>query len=587
MESQAGSPSPLPIELMVEILENLNYRDLLNCRLVSRSFRDTIDHTDSTQYKISLASAGMSDNPLNATSKHRKHELLRQHHVKWSSRSKETVLDESEIPGKKTYPVRKTGSKLELVGGVLAQNANGNTIEFVRLPSISRGIQEEIWTVQLPCSHLVFTMDPGQDLLVIVEPRNLAHTIYGSGEVDIYVTIYLVAFPLRTTDLYFLSMSTGEPYPDSHSPILAVPAYHFGRFKVDINGPYIGFFAEQPRPHLPRVYVWNWVTGEAQCCIESADNRKISSYVFLDDTRILLALQQNEINSPSSRPLPPRNAPRLEIVGFRRNAMVDRWILLLPPLKAGVEFVRLLLSCEPGPLNIPPPSDKPPFHLFDVAESGQSGERVVMFIMSPFQNPPAITTSFLSTKLLNIPLAFPAADDGVSWVEWQQWGPSTVHMDIMPNRSGLWQSITYGTKTISLRSYNNDVDAKIVVRDFARGAARREELCPAETHETHETLGLTSDVSNFIRTRVFDEDVKTFLPYTEFEISGRVTPRDQVMLSEDSVVFIEISHPDLSPKVFTRFDTKILEVLLSTVFPQVEVRTTTVHYTLGTTYPVD
>ncbi|KAI0086888.1 hypothetical protein BDY19DRAFT_1058433 [Irpex rosettiformis] len=513
MESQAGSTSPLPTELMLKVLENLNYRNLLNCRLVSRSFRDTIDHTDSFQYKISLASAGMSDNPLNATSKHRKHELLRQHHAKWSSRSKETVLD-SEIPGKKTYPVKKTGNRLELVGGVLAQNANGNAIEFVRLPSISRGIQEEIWTVRLPCFHNVFTMDPGQDLLVIVEPRDLAHTI---------------------TNLYFLSMSTGEPHPDSHSPILAVPAYRFGRFKVDINGPYIGFFAEQPIPHLSRVYVWNWVTGEAQCCIESADNRRISSYVFLDDTRILLALQQNEINSPSSRPLPPRSAPRLEIVGFRRNAMVDRWILLFPPLKSGVEFIQLLLSCEPGPLNIPPPSDKPPFHLFDVAESGKSGERVVMFIMSPFQSSTVITTLFLSTKLLNIPLAFPVADDGVSWVEWQQWGPSTVHMDIMPKRSGLWKSITYGTKTISLRSCDNDVDTKIVVRDFARGVTRREESCPAETHET---LGLTSNVSNFIRT-IFDEDVKTFLPYTEFEISGRVTLRHKVMLSEDSIVFIE------------------------------------------------
>ncbi|KAI0086895.1 hypothetical protein BDY19DRAFT_314759 [Irpex rosettiformis] len=462
----------------------------------------------------------MSDNPLNVTSKHRKHELLQQHHAKWSTfpTSKGTVLGSGSL-GKKTYPVRVNGHELELVGGVLAQNTNEDTIQFVRLPSISRGIQEEIWTVQLPCPHLVFTMDPGQDLLVMLQPGDPGQTL-----------------PFRTTNLHFLSMSTGEPHPDSHSSILAIPVYHLGRFKADINGPYIGFFAEHLVPYNPRVHVWNWVTGEEQCRISSSDYRRIFSYVFLDDTRILLSLQQDQGHPPGPRPPPPRYSPRLEIVNFRRNATAGRWVLLLPPLKAGVEFTRLLLSCEPGPLNIPPLNDKPPFHLFDVADSnGESGERVVMLIMTPFQRFNAIAFSFLSTKLLNIPLAFPAMDNGVSLVEWQQWGPSTVHMDIMPNRSGLWQSITYGTKTISLRSYNNDVDTKIVVRDFAQGAARKEELCLAETHET---LGLTSTVSNFIRT-IFDEDVKTFLPYTEFEISGRVTPRDQVMLSEDSIVVIE------------------------------------------------
>ncbi|KAI0086648.1 hypothetical protein BDY19DRAFT_959609 [Irpex rosettiformis] len=524
MESQVIC-STLPAELMVEVLENLNYRDLLKCRLVSRWLRDIIDRFDSFQYKISLASAGVSDNPLNTMLKGQKRELLLQHRAKWLSRQ---AVPKSANTDKRAYPAQE-GPAWELVGGVLAQSRDRNTIEFVRLPSILRGIQEETWTVDLPCPHADFTMDPAQDLLVMIEQWDHGQT---------------------RTHLHLLTMSTGKPHPRARSSILFIE-YSSDvrpRYEIRINGAYIGLLVEV-WSESANVHVWDWGSGETQCYIGSEEHRRIASFIFLDNARILLALESDR-GPPIS--IPPRKGPRLEIVGFKHNA-ARRWVLLFPRLKAGEDLDQLILTCEPGPLYIPPLDEKPPFHVFDVAKKGRSGERVVMFNMSATQSSAIVTVSLLSTKLLNIPLAFAQAKDGISWVEWQQWGPSTVHLDTMSIWEGLWPCVTYGTKAVLLRP-NGARNADIVVQDFSQAGTRWEEL--RQVQEARESLGISENkpalkvfnghtedsvlsLSQRMIRALFEEDVETLLPYTQLEIPGRVSQRDQVMLSEDSIVVVK------------------------------------------------
>ena len=183
MASETQHSNVLPVELMAEVLEHLNYRDLVGCRLVCRTFchprtkplirllqvsrwmRDLIDHTDSFQYKLSLNIAGMSDNPHDTTLKGRKRELLLRYNAQWLSRE----IADTQSANKTTYRAYE-GPAWELVGGVLAQSKNSNSIEFIQLPSMLRGVQEKIWTAQLVVPHADFTMDPAQDLLVTIAP---------------------------------------------------------------------------------------------------------------------------------------------------------------------------------------------------------------------------------------------------------------------------------------------------------------------------------------------------------------------------------------------------------------------------------
>lgn len=74
-----------------------------------------------------------------------------------------------------------TGQVWELYGGVLAlSTADRRTLSFRQLPSHHRGIEEKTWTVDVSNLNLRdFTIDPSQDLLVIVgRPRRVYVSTY-------------------------------------------------------------------------------------------------------------------------------------------------------------------------------------------------------------------------------------------------------------------------------------------------------------------------------------------------------------------------------------------------------------------------
>lgn len=62
------------------------------------------------------------------------------------------------------------GTLYELSGGVLAQSDHfgGHGLVFRRLPSHYRSIQEHVWSLDLDLILRDFTLDPAQDLLVLI-----------------------------------------------------------------------------------------------------------------------------------------------------------------------------------------------------------------------------------------------------------------------------------------------------------------------------------------------------------------------------------------------------------------------------------
>lgn len=129
---------------------------------VCKKFRDLIVGTASLQYIIELAVSGQRDGPyISGMSSVTKLERLRKHQEAWK---KPSWSREIEIP-------MLDGDTWELCGGVLGQTTGEGGFHFYRLPSDLRGIREARWTLEPRFEFRVcdFTMDPGQDLLVLVE----------------------------------------------------------------------------------------------------------------------------------------------------------------------------------------------------------------------------------------------------------------------------------------------------------------------------------------------------------------------------------------------------------------------------------
>lgn len=103
----------------------------------------------------------MEDNPYSTLSKGDKLPLLEQYRHAWDNLSTATYK-------KQTIRIYD-GPAWEFTGGVLAQSLGTKTIEFRQLSSSLRQIPENMWTIELPFHLVDFSMDPGQDFLVLVQ----------------------------------------------------------------------------------------------------------------------------------------------------------------------------------------------------------------------------------------------------------------------------------------------------------------------------------------------------------------------------------------------------------------------------------
>lgn len=128
-----------------------------------KNFKEIIDGTAALQYTIELAVSGQRDNcrydPVDSSKE--KLDRLKKHQEAWKELKWSRDL---KIP-------MSSGGLWEIYGGVLAQNTEQGEIQFYQLPSDLRGIEEKRWTLPGDFGFVVrdFSMDPGQDLLVLVQ----------------------------------------------------------------------------------------------------------------------------------------------------------------------------------------------------------------------------------------------------------------------------------------------------------------------------------------------------------------------------------------------------------------------------------
>lgn len=112
------------------------------------------------QYTIELAVSGMRNGPPGVMGHADRLARLRNNQAAWHALQWTSLKDVSMLHG----------SLYELCGGVLAQSTHtgGGGLVFRRLPSHYRSIQEQVWSLELDFMLRDFTLDPAQDLLVLV-----------------------------------------------------------------------------------------------------------------------------------------------------------------------------------------------------------------------------------------------------------------------------------------------------------------------------------------------------------------------------------------------------------------------------------
>jgi hypothetical protein len=138
---------------------------------VNSFFKSLIDESTTFQYRIALLASGMVDGPPGNLATSERLELLRRYEAAW------TNVEWSEhytIP----YP---QGGACEFYGNVWGHSqgrsrghsGGSDAIDFVRFPSRLRGISLRQWTLRFDFEVQDFSMDPSQDLLVMIECSGL------------------------------------------------------------------------------------------------------------------------------------------------------------------------------------------------------------------------------------------------------------------------------------------------------------------------------------------------------------------------------------------------------------------------------
>jgi hypothetical protein len=125
-------------------------------------FRSLIDDTAQIQYAIELEVAGAVDGPPGGLTVIDRLNRLRGYQSAWDTMAW----------AQDSFVKKIRGHVWELYGGVLAQCSSSNAFVFRQLPSASRDIEAKQWTVRRVWGEVKvrdFTIDPSQDLLVIVD----------------------------------------------------------------------------------------------------------------------------------------------------------------------------------------------------------------------------------------------------------------------------------------------------------------------------------------------------------------------------------------------------------------------------------
>ncbi|KAI0294179.1 hypothetical protein BC826DRAFT_1104771 [Russula brevipes] len=258
----------LPTEIILQIFESLDPRDLLACLQVCHQLNDILSQSVTLTYKIKLFALGMCDNLQDdADIAHRSSmltaydEALRE--LKWTRYESIDLQDMSD-------PCTSDGL---LVFRVMEDLTPPNETRLVvfQLPSALRGVRARRWYLDFDFSFHGIIIDAASDLLVMfcADPRHDQQFGY---------------------HFHLISLSTGDKHPLSQTDgVIRLSLDHetqwsfWGDFAFSsrIQGDYLMFLTNSGQSLL----LWNWHSGTL---VDTPLPLPCNPYGFLDDRRLVL-----------------------------------------------------------------------------------------------------------------------------------------------------------------------------------------------------------------------------------------------------------------------------------------------------------
>ncbi|KAH8982861.1 hypothetical protein EDB86DRAFT_2834202 [Lactarius hatsudake] len=274
----------LPVEIILAILEDCEYQEILACKLTCRRMYDTISGSISLRYLLELAANGMRDDHRSSLGKIQRLNLLAEHETAWRTLSwlDNTSIDTLDGWGE---PVSVSGNIIAFRNAYAKPDASSEELLLLRAPSKLRNVQTKRWVVQLPHDTQDVCISSAQDLLV-----------YRCG----------------TKSFHFCSLSSGEKHPlVQHSGTFE--ATNSWRYRIGSMRVYGDSFAIASEQGL-YISTWNWKSGEQES--DFMASLQHSTFDFLDEHHILFPSSiDDSLYVYDARAMPPMNSRRRKSKG--------------------------------------------------------------------------------------------------------------------------------------------------------------------------------------------------------------------------------------------------------------------------------
>ncbi|OJA16126.1 hypothetical protein AZE42_00062 [Rhizopogon vesiculosus] len=512
----------LPLELILEIYSALDWKTLLVCRQVCSLFRSIMESSGRARYDIELAVSGMMDGPPSSLTASDRLALLKERNAAWEALEWKASNDLS----------MQQGHLWELYGGVFAQSSPSNLLHFRQLPSEYRNIKEKSWHVALDVHVRDFTMDPAQDLLVLVEQPTL---FPNANEIERQIRIHL------------RSLTTGDNHRLAPKPATLVHDFDVRgarpTYTLQVCGNLLGVYFMSHGPPTPELTVWNWTTGEV---ILTRFSPEVMTFAFLS-SRFLLVGSIVDIETDNT-------GPRLYVLDMTQSS--SEKILLTadyfcsfawPQFDAWTNPVGFSIRSDPSPAWQPNPEARVPFSIAHRHRLFIITSCVITSEGHESSHDLFVPADTLLSHIEALPTATVPHD-----ITWDEWGPTGTRLMQTPS-SSPWVCNVFGTKFATLASRTRLYPDTLEVRDFNQLAMKRAaESCKNLASED----GIAQYVydSSVIKAGEFLYDVRTSLPY---RVTRRSLPHSftqhfltAVMCSEDNLILVDSNHRHLQVLTF-------------------------------------
>jgi len=250
----------LPNELLEQVFLCSDLQTVARCKQVSKRINNLISQSTRLQYMIELALDNLDnyyseDSALSATEERLR--TLSQRREAWRS-----------INLKAGGVFRSDVGVTSFTGTHFAWFNPPDKLNIVQLPSPFRGILEKCWCIEgihgdrSSGQILEMTMDPEQDLLVLIYIKGTARSIH------------------------FRSLNTGVVHPCAHRPIWDITYTSYNSTdSLNIHNEYLAMYGTSPS-NISVVEVFNWKTG---VLVLNLNHKTACAQRFLTDRYLIIA----------------------------------------------------------------------------------------------------------------------------------------------------------------------------------------------------------------------------------------------------------------------------------------------------------